>query len=277
MAYYISSKIPIKGFQKAFLGMRDELYSDLTIDYELKKQLDAYVRDNKTLETKEEKAKIKKEKEFIAGLIFAFLSRKSKFRGIGYYLMLDAIVKTHVDNYKPVLIQQSVGKTKEEIAKSWSEEINSITTTLGLDKTINHDWHSQNIEKIKENSFKNLAKYVANAYIINSAIDSIQKFLNKSTLQNQSIIRSIGGIIPDENMRLYNTIRTNKVEIAKYPISISKSDGRWNRHQWVSYTRTDFPCYGVDGEIRKVGEKFSNGFVSPKIHVSCYCTLKPIS
>lgn len=48
-------------------------------------------------------------------------------------------------------------------------------------------------------------------------------------------------------------------------------------NEWVVNRPLDYPCYSVKGEIRKIGEKFSNGFYSPPVHFSCYCGLKPYS
>lgn len=86
MGHYIISIYPYKGIPKKHSRkLREELYSDLDIDFELNRQIEAYQRDNKTLASKEE---TKREKEFIVSLVLAFLLRKLKIQV--YWVLCDA-------------------------------------------------------------------------------------------------------------------------------------------------------------------------------------------
>lgn len=191
--------------------------------------------------------------------------------------MLDAIVKTHVENYKPVFIQQKIyEKDKDNIKEDWGKEVGEITTLLKMDQQLNNEWHDDNREFIRDSSFQKLAKFVANSYILNSTIQQIQKSLKTSRLQNQSIIQSIGGIIPDENTRFMTLYGQTKYQFPRRPIVISDGDGRWDYHQWKAYSRSDFPCYGTDGQIVKVGKPFRNGLLGGRVHKNCWCIQVPV-
>jgi len=246
----------------------------MEVDETLQKEIVAYQKSKEQkltkLETAEEKRQKKEEKQLILSLVLAFLLRKSKVSYVGYYAILDAIVKTHVDNYRPVFVQQQIAEGNRNLVKeNWSKTISGITTELGMDQTLNNAWHADNIEQIKESSYYRMARYVANAYLATSTLQAVQKALKTTNYQNQSVIQSIGDIVPDENIRIYDLIRTGKITTAKRGFKINGGDGRWNYHMWQAYTLTDFPCYGVDGEVVKVGDSFSNGLTSPKVHRNC--------
>lgn len=257
MAYYISSNIPIKGYQKAFNQLRGELYQNVSIDTHLQAELSHENPGTKVIEA----------------FIIAFLLRKSKFKGVGYYAILDAIANTHIQNYKRIFVKNN---PKSDLKYLWQKEFKDIQSSIALDITLNQDWHQKNIEYIKDNTYKRIASLIAGVYVVNKSVDFVQAKLKNKSWQNQSVLSSTNKFItPDENMRLYDIIRTGKIKKAEYPVALSTIEGRWNYHQWQTYSHSDFPCYSVDGEIRKAGEKFSNGFYSPKCHPGCLCSLTP--
>jgi len=111
----------------------------------------------------------------------------------------------------------------------------------------------------------------------------IQSALKSRSNHYQSILGSVGDIVPNEIQRISEVIRRNQVLGIGQVIGekktlkqVSRSSDRWRWHKWVAYTKTDYPCYGTDGEVVRVGEAFSNGLYAPKVHRGCYCITTPI-
>lgn len=51
--------------------------------------------------------------------------------------------------------------------------------------------------------------------------------------------------------------------------------GLWTKHQWNSISPEDSKCKRPTGQIVRVGQKFNNGLIAPKVHPNCYCYLTP--
>lgn len=49
----------------------------------------------------------------------------------------------------------------------------------------------------------------------------------------------------------------------------------WSEHTWNSIAPVDYPCIVATGETVVVGDRFSNGLVSPPVHANCFCYLTP--
>ena len=186
MAGYINDDIPIKNFVKAVKATRNELYQYNGVDDKLVYDL----RANKDNDNKDE----------IGILIATFLFRKSKWLGAGYWLMKDAIANTHIDNYRQIYA-----------GLEWGKEKKAIQELLLNDKEYNYKYHAEVSDLIQKNSYGILAKRIAVLWLANKSIDYIEtKILNK-VIQGKSVLNGIGSLMPNENMRVYETIRNTIV------------------------------------------------------------------
>lgn len=269
MANYINSSIPIFGYQKAIKELEQDLYAGIGADSRLLNEVESSNYD----------------KEILIAIIATYLLRKTSYSGIGYFTILNAISNTHIRNYKQYYVRNGIYNNLNDwqIRQGWSQERKDIEALLTSDSTINKEYHTDNARVIRDSAFFRLARTVSNIYIAKKSIDVIQSALKSRSNHYQSILGAVGDIVPDEIQRISEVIRRNQVlEISQVVgekrtlKQVSKKTDRWQWHKWIAYTKTDYPCYGTDGEVVRIGEAFSNGLYSPKVHRGCYCITTPI-
>ena len=269
MANYINSSIPIFGYQKAIKELEQDLYGGIEVDTRL---LDEVEESNY-------------DKELLIALLIAYLLRKSPYSGVGYLAILDAISNTHIRNYKGYFTKNGIYNKNSDwqIRQEWSQERKNIEELLQSDLTINRKYHTENAVNIRDSAFYRLARTASNIYVAKKSIDVIQSALASKSNRYQSILGAVGGTVPNEIQRISEVIRRGKVLDVSEVIGenrtlkqVVRGSDRWRWHQWVAYTRTDYPCYGTDGEVVEVGDTFSNGLYAPKVHRGCYCITTPV-
>lgn len=256
MAGYINTKTSIQGLSSAYIEFRNSIYSNVPpmSEYDLL----GYNGDSDN-------------KDLIKLAIIVFLLKNSLSSFVAYSVITNKIVSQILRDYKKIY------------KGDWKKELDEIKKLIEQDKLANIGIYTNNSEIIKQNAYSNIANKVAAAYLVYKSIDKVNNMLYNQKLRNKSVVYSAGLVVPNEVLRLNETIRTGKLLTYNDVIGddykpkkqiISKTD-RWNKVKWVTYTHTDFPCYSVNGEIRHIGRKFSNGYYSPPVHPGCYCHIIP--
>jgi hypothetical protein len=268
MADYVNSEVPIYKYKEGLASVRDSVFD----------------REHQESEFRQIDNSIISDAEMVA-LASAILLLPS-YSTRGYEDMINTLSTSHIRNYKNnVFFRRAVYNriNKADARLAWAEEVSIIKSLLATDIAVNALYHITNANDIRENAVARLSIWAVRAYLVERKLEKLVNVINSRKFRNKAIINATNSIIPDENIRLYELIRKGKIltydDVFKNGIQRRQKldiEDKWTYHQWVAYSRSDYPCYGTDGQIVKIGQKFKNGFYGGKVHPGCLCNQIPI-